>query len=92
MKAVKKHAVDPAVKAVKKHVVDPIKNVVTNGIDWFKKKVSQIAKGMLNSIVKTIEWSSTQFWDFMLRHPRDFTGFAIDGKRVREVVAEWVSW
>jgi hypothetical protein len=77
-KAVKKHVVKP----VKRHVVDKtvkaVKTVVNKGIDYFKKKAEAWAKGMLAKVLKSIQWKPHQYWAFMTRIPKDFTGTQID--------------
>jgi hypothetical protein len=83
----KKHIVDPVAKGAKKHVIDPVKNVVVKGLDWFKNKAMEIGKHMLNQILKAISWTPKQYWAFMLRHPRDFTGFALDGNSADDYMA-----
>jgi hypothetical protein len=70
--------VKKGVDTVKKHVVEPVKQVVTKGLSYFKEKAKEIAMGMLKKILAKMQWTPAQYWAFMMRHPKDFTGTQVD--------------
>jgi hypothetical protein len=80
--AVKKHVVDPGVKLVKKHVVDPVgnavKGLVSKGINYFKDLATKWFKDMLQKALAAAQWKPHEFWKFMTRIPKDFTGTQVD--------------
>jgi len=75
---VKKHVVDP----VKKHVVDPaiaaVKGLVSKGINYFKDLATKWFKDMLQKALAAAQWKPEQYWAFMTRIPKDFTGTQVD--------------
>jgi len=72
-----KKILDVGKKAVET-VKESVKTVVTKGIDYFKNKATEWAKGMLNKVKERASWKPEEYWKFMTRIPKDFTGAHLD--------------
>jgi len=66
------------ISAVKKHVVDPVKQVATKGLDYFKQKAMEMAKPLIQKVMKSVQWKPEEYWKHMTRIPKDFTGTQLD--------------